>query len=209
MLAAGAIIAGPAGPASRGERQPERLSYPGRFADDALWTGGEFRVGEIGTVRDRAGIEIVARLAREIWQEYYLPIIGQAQIDYMVSKFQSAPAIAAQLADGMEYFLIALDGEPEGYFAIDRQKAERGLFLSKLYIRKEARGRGLGREVLAFLADLCRADSLGLIWVTVNKRNPAVATYEKLGFRIVADVVADIGNGFVMDDYRMEKALER
>jgi hypothetical protein len=34
-----------------------------------------------------------------------------------------------------------------------------------------------------------------------------VQTYERLGFRIESPLVMDIGNGFVMDDFRMEKAL--
>jgi hypothetical protein len=42
----------------------------------------------------------------------------------------------------------------------------------------------------------------------VNKYNSQpIAVYEKLGFRVVAAVVQDIGGGFVMDDYRMEKTL--
>jgi len=35
-----------------------------------------------------------------------------------------------------------------------------------------------------------------------------VQAYQRLGFRIAADLVMDIGGGYVMDDYRMEKALE-
>jgi hypothetical protein len=41
----------------------------------------------------------------------------------------------------------------------------------------------------------------------VNKGNPAVSAYQRLGFRIAADLVMDIGGGFVMDDHRMEKSL--
>ena len=33
------------------------------------------------------------------------------------------------------------------------------------------------------------------------------ALKEKLGFKNVGPLVTDIGNGFVMDDYQMEKAL--
>ena len=44
----------------------------------------------------------VAYLARQIWQEHYLPIVGQEQIDYMLEKFQCERAITKQLADGYE-----------------------------------------------------------------------------------------------------------
>lgn len=36
---------------------------------------------------------------------------------------------------------------------------------------------------------------------------PAVEAYLRMGFVDKGPVVADIGGGFVMDDYRMEKAI--
>ncbi len=51
-------------------------------------------------------IDAVAGLAHEIWYEYYVPLIGRAQVDYMVAKFQSSGAVAEQLREGYEYFLI-------------------------------------------------------------------------------------------------------
>jgi hypothetical protein len=44
-------------------------------------------------------IDVVARLAREIWYEYYVTLIGRAQVDYMVARFQSAEAVAGQIRD--------------------------------------------------------------------------------------------------------------
>ena len=51
-------------------------------------------------------IAAVAALAREIWMQHYIPIIGAAQVEYMLAKFQSAEAIARQIAEeGYEYYL--------------------------------------------------------------------------------------------------------
>ncbi|MGB0563820.1 MAG: GNAT family N-acetyltransferase, partial [Spirulinaceae cyanobacterium] len=48
----------------------------------------------------------IARLARSIWIAHYTPIIGAAQVDYMLAKFQSAEAIAAQVqTEGYRYYL--------------------------------------------------------------------------------------------------------
>jgi hypothetical protein len=49
-------------------------------------------------------VDAVAGLARDIWYEYYVPLIGQPQVDYMVSKFQSSEAMAQQMREGYEYF---------------------------------------------------------------------------------------------------------
>jgi diamine N-acetyltransferase len=152
-------------------------------------------------------IDAVAGLAREIWYEYYVALIGWAQVDYMVAKFQSSGAVARQIREGYEYFLIQRNGQDLGYCAVQPQATDGSLFLSKLYLLHDVRGGGTGRVCMEFIEQLARRRGLNLLWLTVNKGNPAVKTYERLGFRIAADLVMDIGGGFVMDDYRMEKSL--
>lgn len=152
-------------------------------------------------------LDVIAGLAREIWYEYYVPLIGRAQVDYMVSRFQSSEAMAQQMREGYEYFTTERDGRCIGYCALQAQPAEGSLFLSKLYLLRDARGAGTGRVCMEFIEQLARRRGLNLLWLTVNKGNPAVKAYERLGFRIAADLVMDIGGGFVMDDFRMEKQL--
>ncbi|MFC4309515.1 GNAT family N-acetyltransferase [Steroidobacter flavus] len=153
----------------------------------------------------------VAALAHEIWYEYYVPLIGRPQVDYMVAKFQNAPAMQAQIEQGYEYFLVQRQDSAGkvsdiGYCAVQEQPG-RVMFLSKFYLHHAARGSGTGRRCMEFIEGLARRRELSLLWLTVNKGNPAVQAYQRLGFRIAADLVMDIGGGFVMDDYRMEKAL--
>lgn len=170
---------------------PDRMSSPLQFVP----------------VTTPAQCEVVAALAHEIWYEYYVPLIGRAQVDYMVSRFQNSGAVAQQLREGYEYFLTERDGRDIGYCAVQPQAAEDSLFLSKLYVLRDARGAGTGRVCMEFIEQLARRRGLKLLWLTVNKGNPAVKAYERLGFRIAADLVMDIGSGFVMDDFRMEKPL--
>ena len=40
---------------------------------------------------------VIAALADEIWREHYTPIIGEAQVDYMLKKFQSAEQICEDI----------------------------------------------------------------------------------------------------------------
>jgi ribosomal protein S18 acetylase RimI-like enzyme len=62
--------------------------------------------------------------------------------------------------------------------------------------------------LLAAAQDWARAQHARRLWLQVNRGNaPAIAAYRKQGFRIVESRVFDIGNGFVMDDYVMEKTL--
>ena len=156
-------------------------------------------------VHSRGDIETVALLAREIWYEHYVPIIGRAQVDYMVEKFQSAAAIRDQIDSGYEYYLVDHHAEPVGYIALQSQPGL--LFISKFYLCQDARGSGLGRVAMRFIETLGRERGVSRLELTVNKNNPALQAYLRLGFANCGSVVADIGNGFVMDDYRMEKSI--
>jgi diamine N-acetyltransferase len=162
---------------------------------------------EFVPVQSELELAVVAELAREIWYEYYVALIGRAQVDYMVAKFQSTDAMAQQMRAGYEYFLLRRAGQNAGYCAVQAKADERSLFISKLYLLRQERGAGTGRRCMEFIEQLARRRGLQSLWLTVNKGNPAVNAYKRLGFRIAADLVIDIGGGFVMDDYRMEKPL--
>ncbi len=164
---------------------------------------------EFRRVASEQDVVEVARLAREIWPEHYIPIIGEAQVDYMLDKFQSVGSIAAQLARKFEYYLALDRGKSAGYLAVVLDIPESKLLLSKIYVRKEMRGRGLGRKILEFVEKICRERDITTIRLTVNKNNArSIAWYMKMGFTNAGPTIQDIGGGFVMDDYIMEKQIE-
>lgn len=161
----------------------------------------------ITQVKTKEEIAALADLAFGIWHEYFIRIISREQIDYMIDKFQSVPAMTDQIQhQGYEYYFIHVDGAHVGYIGVKQE--ERKLFLSKFYMAKEHRGQGYASRVIEFLTALCKDRGLSAIWLTVNRHNDStIAVYEKKGFKTVRTQVADIGNGFVMDDYVMEKPI--
>lgn len=160
----------------------------------------------ITAVQQPADIETVAQLASVIWTEHYTAIIGAEQVAYMVREFQSPGAIQLQLKQGYRYYLLHADGSSVGYCSI--QQRARTLFLSKLYVLKSYRGRGIGRAAVDFIVQQAQAGGCTSISLTVNKYNhPSIHAYQQLGFTIVDAVVTDIGGSFVMDDYVMEKEV--
>ena len=157
-------------------------------------------------VTDNRQIEIVEALADEIWHEYFTAIIGMEQVDYMLEKFQSKHAIAEQIRDGFKYFVIRSNDKYVGYMAVQSQGSQ--LFLSKFYILSVHRGKGLGRRAMDYLVKLAIEKMASRITLTVNRYNSAaIEVYKKMGFVIEESIVQDIGEGFVMDDYRMVKAV--
>lgn len=146
----------------------------------------------------------VNRLAGLIWHEAYRGIVSREQIAYMIERFQSVRAVTEQLAlEGYRYFLMEDEGRAVGYCGV--QLRGDALFLSKIYVLAEMRGRGCFRQMLDRLTALCRDAGARTIWLTVNRHNErAIAAYRRTGFREVRTQVADIGGGYVMDDYVME-----
>lgn len=162
---------------------------------------------EIIPVTSDKMIHEVADLAEKIWHQHFTPIIGKDQVNYMVEKFQSYPAIKEQLTNGYEYFQIINDGVFCGYTGVHAENDS--LFLSKLYLEKESRGQHLATRAFEFLKELCRERGLKKIWLTCNKYNAnTLAVYDHLGLTITRSEVTDIGNGFVMDDYILEYIVE-
>ncbi|MDR0783849.1 MAG: GNAT family N-acetyltransferase [Propionibacteriaceae bacterium] len=168
----------------------------------------EFSIREINRWDPGDDVDTIAALAREIWTEHYVPITGQAQVDYMLQSFQSAPVITADLTErGHRYWLAEAAGVPIAYCA-GVAEAEQ-LFLSKIYIHRSHRGLGLSRQFLGLLSQWCREAGLSRIELKVNKQNHStIAAYKKLGFSTVRAAEFDIGNGFIQDDYIMALPIE-
>ena len=164
---------------------------------------------EIKKVKYLPELRKVAELADEIWHEYFPCIITEAQIDYMVEKFQSLDAMCRQVEEqGYEYLVVYDDEDLCGYIGIKPEKDDR-LFLSKLYLRSDKRGKGIASLMLDRVAEEAEALGKNSVYLTVNKHNDqAIAVYQKRGFEVSELVVTDIGSGFVMDDFVMTLKLE-
>ncbi len=159
-------------------------------------------------VKSEHQIRQAVDLAYHIWNQHYPAIIGQGQVDYMLDRFQSFPVIQEQIRQGYLYYLIQTGGNIAGYTALVSRPDRHSLQISKLYLLADWRGRGLARYVVATAFDMARGLGLDRLYLTVNKYNHAsIAAYQKIGFAITGELVADIGNGFVMDDFEMELVL--
>lgn len=161
---------------------------------------------EITLATTEKDIERIAILADEIWREYYIPMVGKPQIDYMLENFQSAEAISNQISSGVDYYLITYETLPASYIAI--KKEEKALFLSKIYVLKSHRGKKIGKAAMQFIEEKAKSYQLKTIRLTVNINNAnSISAYEKLGFVNVGSLKAPIGGGFFMDDFLMEKSI--
>lgn len=149
----------------------------------------------------------LAKLAKKIWNDYFLGIITQEQIDYMVEMNQSYPAIKKAIHEQhYRYYLAYEEGVMVGYMGVKPEDDR--LFLSKLYLDAHVRGKGYASILFNEAIKLCGELKLKAIYLTCNKHNEhSLAVYNKKGFKVIDEVETDIGHGFIMDDYIMELAL--
>lgn len=175
-------------------------------------------------------LEYLARIARDIWMDYWPPIIGKDQTEYMVERFQTVEAIRNDIEHhGYRYWLLFDDeglcvgytgGATEIATGDDEQDAciihnkvvherwERRFFISKIYLFPEHRGKHYSSEILGFYSELCANEGLDSMYLTVNVNNElGVRAYLGNGFEIVDKHASPIGKGFVMDDYIMAKEI--
>jgi len=161
---------------------------------------------EIKSATTKVDFECISELARIIWHEHYPSIISFEQIDYMLEKFNSAKAIENQTKQGSQFFYMTYNDVPVGYSAFKKQTDY--LFLEKLYILKAHRGKKIAKTTMQFMEALAHSHKFSSIKLNVNKLNTnSILAYKKMGFVETKSMVTDIGNGFVMDDYEMEKVF--
>ena len=149
---------------------------------------------------------LIEQLADTIWRHHYIPITGIGQVEYMLKKYQSSEAVADQVEYGYEYYIINYHEASVGYISIKKEKDT--LFLSKIYVLSDYRGKKIGKTAMKFIENKAKTYDLNKISLTVNRNNKnSVAAYERMGFMKIGAKIKNIGSGFVMDDYLMEKPL--
>lgn len=163
---------------------------------------------DINIANTASDILLIEQLADTIWREHYIPIIGLDHVEYMLNKYQSFNSMRDQIDNGYFYYMISYNSQAVGYLSFNLE--EDALFLSKIYVLKKFRGKNIGKTAMSFIEKATVKSGLSKIVLTVNKNNiDTIKAYEKLGFINTGSSIKDIGNGFIMDDYKMEKMIDR
>ena len=155
---------------------------------------------------ETSDIEDLSILATKIVREHYDPIIGKAQNEYMLKKFQSVDGIKRQIDEGYIFYWAKYDGMDVGFFSFTQKEGK--LYISKLYIDKEYRGKKIASAIIQFLSKEAKRNNLSKIFLNVNKRNfDTIKVYKHLGFELLREEKNPIGNDFYMDDYVYELSI--
>lgn len=148
--------------------------------------------------------DLVFNLAKDIWNANYRDMITQGQIDYMLDLMYSPKQLQKDLDEGYQWELIYHDENLVGYLAYVIKDDNR-VFLSKIYLKTEVQGLGLGKLALNRVKDYAKTNNCTAVYLTVNRGNEkGVRAYKRVGFKIIGEEDFDIGNGYIMNDYIFE-----
>ncbi|MES2573532.1 MAG: GNAT family N-acetyltransferase [Bacteroidota bacterium] len=157
------------------------------------------------TVQD---IETIRAIAYKTWPVTYGGILSQAQLDYMLEKMYSVNTLRDNMNLEHRFLLIKEDGISQGFASYEHHYLNQNCTrLHKLYLLPETHGRGLGKLLLDKVEDLAKENYSDIISLNVNKFNKAYTFYKKMGFKIIEEEDLAIGNGYLMEDYKMEKKI--
>lgn len=149
--------------------------------------------------------EAIRRIAHTTWPVAYGEILSKAQLDYMLEKMYSDAALLGNLNKGHHFVLVKEDSVCLGFASYEHHFLnEKCTRLHKIYLLPETQGKGLGKMLLERIVALAKENHSERISLNVNRFNKAFDFYKKMGFEVVAEEDLDIGNGYLMEDYKME-----
>lgn len=152
---------------------------------------------------------LIRNLAEEIWPIAFRDIISMEQIAYMIDWMYDLKSMQKQISEKTTYHLVYADDsdiEPAGFCGYTEYADEKILKLDKVYVRSRYQGKGVGRAILDYSQEFSVAQGLKSVILATNKKNEkAISFYKKNNFRIIKSVKDDIGGGFFMDDYILER----
>lgn len=155
-----------------------------------------------------ADVETIRLLAFEIWPVAYGKILSENQIRYMLKKFYDPAVLVDEMSAGVTFFLACSHLNCVGFAACSALPEQPRCFkLHKLYVLPQHQKTGAGTELLnAVLNEARRANALKL-QLQVNRANSAIHFYKKMEFEITGKADFDIGEGYFMNDFIMERLL--
>lgn len=156
----------------------------------------------------KSQLSIVRDLAYKIWPTAYREILSQDQLNYMLDKFYSLESLIEQMEQRKHVFLLAEEDDKYIGFAsyelnIENHKTK----IHKIYVLPETQGKGYGVQLINEIEKRAKYLQNDILFLNVNRFNKAQQFYKKIGFEIAYEEDIEIGKGYLMEDFVMEKKI--
>lgn len=161
----------------------------------------------------KASIENIGKiqeLAFATWPVAYGKILSASHLQYMLDLIYSREALTLQIEILQQQFILAYyDNTAIGFASYSPKKTgDPSVYrLHKLYVLPGQQKKGTGKCLLDHITSEIIQVGAKTLELNVNRQNAAFHFYIKLGFKITKEEDIDIGSGYFMNDYVMEKRL--
>ena len=153
---------------------------------------------------DIKDLDKIIKLAEQTWFETYKEILSKEQSNFMFHKMYNKDVLIENYNSGNEFYIISQNkdlGYMELIFNSDNIK------ISKIYILTDNQRKGIGNELINKAIKIGQSNNSNKITLNVNRNNSAKLFYLKNNFTITKEIDIEIGNGYLMEDYVMERLI--
>lgn len=153
---------------------------------------------------------VIREIAYEVWPIAYETILTPEQLDFMLQKFYDTESLLHQINVLHHRFIIAEDNDknPVGFASYAPHTDDDKIFhLHKIYVRVTNQKLHVGRNLLEYIFNHLHSMKARALQLNVNRHNSAIQFYQKMGFEIIRSEDIDIGKGYFMNDFVMEKKI--
>lgn len=156
-------------------------------------------------------LQLIQKIAFETWPVAYKNILSNEQLNYMLKMMYDLAVLDEQQNQLNHQFILAIDDSNKeiGFASFSKTDEIKLIYkLHKLYVLPTQQGKKVGSKLLDFvIKKIKEMEENPVLQLNVNRQNDAVKFYLNQGFSIIREEDNDIGEGYFMNDYVMQKLL--
>lgn len=153
-------------------------------------------------------LHLVHEIAIQTWPIAYGDILKKEQLEYMLNRFYSLSSLRRSIDDGHLYYVYFEADVALGFMAIQCTKDEYSMKIHKLYVLPNQQGKRIGEKLFQKAVSELESRNRKRLFLNVNRFNAALQFYLKMEMKILKEENIDIGQGYWMEDYVMEKVYD-
>lgn len=160
----------------------------------------------LATVED---IPTIAEIASITWVVAYKDILSEEQRVYMLKMMYSFESLQEQMNNSQTFLLALYNEKIVGFLSYEiAYNNGKAMKIHKYYVLPEVQGKGVGSALLQKAEQIASLNSNEFITLNVNRFNKTIHHYLSKGFVITKSEDVHIGNGYLMEDFVMQKKID-
>lgn len=154
-------------------------------------------------------ILLIADIATKTWAVAYKEILTEEQRKYMLEMMYSYDSLQQQMKNSQSFLVAIYNEEIVGFLSYEVAYNNRNVLkIHKYYVLPSIQGKGVGSSLLQHVETIATSQNIEIITLNVNRFNKTIQHYLSKGFEITKSEDIDIGNGYLMEDFVMEKNID-